>query len=134
MSIFFGPLSGSSFEFWSVCFVKLSNFRNQRIIWVGVSQQWWNWQQDFWNGQSWWPLIFQNVQTDWSVCVDIWVIDFCSEVNFWWSERIISWEVNVQKEDSSWIWTVIRANNSGLPMELVILDWTSWTVSWWIFL
>ena len=43
----------------------------------------------------------QDVQTHRSVCINVWMVNFGSEVDLWWSEWVIGGEVNVQKEDSS---------------------------------
>ena len=134
LGVLLSPFFGSGFELWLVGLVQLSDFWHQRIVWVCVCQQWWNWQQNFWNCQGWWPLILQNVQTNWSVCVDVRVVNLCCEIDLWGSEWVISWKVDVQEENTSGIWAVIGADDSCLPMELVVFSGASWAVGWWFLL
>lgn len=54
------------------------------------------------------------------------MVDLGGEAALWWSEWIVSWEVDVQEEHSSSIWTVFRSDDGGLPMEQVLLvAWSS---------
>ena len=43
------------------------------------------------------------------------------EVTFGWLKRIVRWEANVEEEDTSGIWGVIRTHDGRLPGELVFL-------------
>ena len=71
-------------------------------------------------------MILEDVQADTAVGVDIWVVDSCAEGYFWWLERIVHWEVNVQEEEASGIRGVIRAGNGRLPVIVVaVVNWSS---------
>jgi len=70
-------------------------------------------------------LILENVEADGSVGVDVGVVNFGDEVAFGRSEWVISGEVNVKEEDSSSIGAIIRTDDGGLPMELVVLSGSS---------
>jgi len=48
------------------------------------------------------------------------MVDLIHEVAFGRTEWIDSWEVDIQEENTSCIGTIIRTNDSSLPMELVI--------------
>lgn len=50
------------------------------------------------------PLIPQNVQADASIAVDVWVIDTGSEVDLWWLEWVVCWEVDCEEEDAARVW------------------------------
>jgi len=65
-------------------------------------------------------LILQDVQTDRSVGIDVGMIDLCDEVAFGRSEGVVSWEVDVEEEDTSSIGTIVGTNDGGLPMEVVV--------------
>jgi len=65
-------------------------------------------------------LIFEDIQTNRPIRVDIRMIDLGDEVAFGRSEGVVGGEVNVEEEHTSGIGTIIRANNGGLPMELVV--------------
>ena len=64
-------------------------------------------------------MVFEDVQADGSVAVDVWVVDSSSEGAFWRFERVVSWEVDVEEEDTSLVRRVTRPHDSGLPMEEV---------------
>lgn len=104
----------------AISLVDVCNFRNKRVVRIGVSEHRADRQKDwigtisilnglkhvqventFGDGQSGTPLVSQNVQAYASVGVDIWVIDASSEVYFWWFERIVGWEMNRQKKDTT---------------------------------
>ena len=71
-------------------------------------------------------MILEDVQADTAVCVDVWVVDSGAESDFWWLEWVVNWEVDVQKEETSRIWTVVWAGNGGLPVVVVtVVNWTS---------
>ena len=59
----------------------------------------------------------QDINADGSVLiVDVWVIDYCCEVDLGWLERVVSWEVDAQEEASSGVWRVIWSHDGGVPM------------------
>ena len=47
----------------------------------------------FRDGQSWAPLVAQNVQAYTTIRIDVWVIDTGRKVDFWWLERIVGGEM-----------------------------------------
>ena len=88
----------------AVAFQELRNVGDKWVIGVGISQQGTDGKQDLANRQSRTPLIFENIQTDASVRVDVTVIDTGSEMDLGGLERIVGREVDIQKENSSSIW------------------------------
>jgi len=62
------------------------------------------------------------------------MIDLCDEVAFWGTEGVVSWEMNVQEEDTSGIWTIIGTDYGSLPMELIVFCGSSGAVCGWVFL
>jgi hypothetical protein len=109
-------------------------FWNKRIIWVGISQKWTNWKEHLGDSESGAPLVLENIQANATVWIDVRVVDSGSKVAFRWLEWVVSWEVDVQKEDTSSIWGIIGSHDCGLPVILVFLvDWSSWTVGGGIF-
>lgn len=114
------PFPGSLLILWPVCFVDVCNFRNQRVVWVRVSQQGTDGEQYLGNGQSRAPLLFQNVQANAALAVDIWVVNLCLELHFWGLERVIRREVNHYKEHTTRVWTISRPHDSSLPVKQVI--------------
>lgn len=132
-SILSSPLSGSGFVFWLVSLVDVGDFRDQRIIWVGISQQRTDGQEDLWDGESWWPLLLQDIKADGSIGVDVWMVDSRGEVDLRWLERIVCREMDVQEVDTSGVWRVFWSHDGGLPVVLVLLvDWSGRAVGWWV--
>jgi len=134
LSIFFSPFFGCGLKFGAIAFVKLSNLGNEGIIGVGIGKQRGDREKHLRNGEGGWPLILEDVKTNRSVSIDVRVIDLSDEVAFWWAEGIVCWEMNVEEEDSSRIGTIIRTDDSGLPVKLVILSRACWAVGWRILL
>ena len=61
------------------------------------------------------------------------MVDPRGEVDLWWLEWVIRWEMDVQEEDTASIWGIVWSHDSGLPVILVLLvDWTCGAVSGWI--
>jgi len=132
-SVLSRPFSSRSLVFGLVILVDLSNFWHQRIIRVGISQQGADWEENLGDSQSRGPLLLEDIKADWTVGVDIWMIDPGGEIDLWWLEWVVGWEVNVQEEDTSSIRWVIRSHDGSLPMVLILLvNWTSRAVGGWV--
>ena len=64
------------------------------------------------------PSIFESVKTDVAAFIDVAMIDLCLETNFWRTERVCAWELNVKREHSTFIpfplstTTVMRMGNT----------------------
>merc|ERR1719453_2669736 len=69
------------------------------------------------------PLSNQNVEADVSIGRHVAMVYLCREAACRWIERIILWEVNIQKEKASFIWSVRRSSYRSLPVEHVIANW-----------
>jgi len=133
-SILSRPFSSRSLVFRLVILVDLSNFWHQGVIRVSIRQQGADWEQNLGDGQSWGPLLLEDIKADWTVGVDIWMIDPGGEIDLWGLEWVVGWEVNVQEEDTSSIRCVIRSHDGSLPMVLIFLvNWTSRAVGGWVF-
>ena len=78
-----------------VCFQKLRNVWDKRIIGVGVSQKRTDREKDLGNGQCRTPLVLQNVETNSSVGVDVAVVDSSGEVDLGRLEWVVGREVNI---------------------------------------
>jgi len=96
---------------------KLSNFWNKWIIGIGLIQQGTDGEKDLADRQCGTPVIFEDVETDTSLRVDIAVIDLCDEANFWWLEWIVRGELNLEIENTVGIGSVSRTNDRGNPVE-----------------
>jgi len=84
----------------------------------------------FRNSQSRRPFMLKNVQTNCSICADIWMVNLCFEPYFWWFKRILFWEGNTQVKYSSFIWRIFRSRNCSLPIIRVFIDWTCINQRW----
>jgi len=100
-SVLSSPFSSRSLVFRLVSLVDLSNFWHQGVIRVGVRQQGADREEDLGDGQSWGPLLLEDIEADGSVGVDIWMIDPGGEIDLWRLEWVVSWEVDVQEENTT---------------------------------
>lgn len=78
----------------------MSNLRDKRIIRIRISQHRADRKENLRNGQGRRPLVLQDIQTDASVRVDIWVVDLGGETDLWGLERVVCREMNRQEEDT----------------------------------
>jgi len=102
--VFASPLSSHVFVSGAICLVDMCNLRHQRIIGVGVCQHGADGKKYFRDGQRRAPLVSQNVQANAAVRVDVWVVNTCCEVDFWWLEWVICGEVDGEEEDAAGVW------------------------------
>ena len=117
-----------------IILIEMGDLRNEWVIWVGIGQEGTEGEQDLWNCEGRWPLVFQNVKTDTSIRVDVAVVDPSRKRALGRLEWIVSRETNVDKEYSSSVWGVVRPHDGCLPCELVFLiERTSWAVCGRIF-
>jgi len=58
------------------------------------------------------------------------MIDPGDEAHFRRFERIVSWKMNVQKENSSLVWAIWGTHDCSLPVKQIITDWSSGALSW----
>lgn len=68
---------------------ELRNIRHQGIIRIGVRQERTNAQQDLANGESWTPLVLEDVQANATVGVDVAMVNACRKVDLgrlYWSK------------------------------------------------
>lgn len=98
-----GPLSSYPVMFCSVGQVLSSYAPHQRIRWITVCQQGTDGEQDLRDGQSWAPVILQDVQTNHTLTIDVAVIDPRTERDLWWLEGVIRRKGDVQKEHSPFV-------------------------------
>lgn len=59
--VLLGPFPGGGLVFRSVQLVDVSNLRDQRIVWIGVSQQGADRQKHLGNSECWRPLVLQDI-------------------------------------------------------------------------
>ena len=132
--VFSSPLSSGGLIFCLVGLVDMSNLWDKRIIWVGIGQKGTDGEKNLGDGECWRPLILEDIQTDGTIGVDVWVIDSCGEVNLGWLEWVVSWEMDVQEVNTTGIRRVIWSHDGCLPVILVLLvDWSGRAVGGWIF-
>ena len=123
--VFSSPLSSSGLVLRLVGLVDMSNLWNKRIIWVGIGQKRTDGEKNLGDGECWRPLILQDIQTDRTIRVDVWVVDSCGEINLRWLEWVVSWEMDVQEVDTTGIRGIIWSHDGCLPVILVLLvDWS----------
>lgn len=93
---------------------------DQGIAGVAVGQEGADGEEDLGDGESWAPLVLQNVQTDDALGVDIAVVDSGPELHFRRLEGIIGGEMNIQEEDASLIDRSRRAEDGAHPLVQIV--------------
>lgn len=71
--------------------------------------------------------MLQNIKTDESFFVDIWMVNLSGEHYAWRLEWVIQWELNRRIENSSGVWRISWTENDGLPGKDIILIYRSCT-------
>lgn len=104
----------------AVCSINLRDLRHQRVVRVGVREQRADRQQHLRDGQRGAPLVFQDVQADAAVGVDVAVIDARREVHLGRLERVVGREVDVQEVHAAGVRAVLGAHDGRLPVEQVV--------------
>lgn len=119
------PLSSSVLISGSIILVEVCNLRHERVIGVGVGEQGADGQQDLGNSQSRGPLVFENVETDAAVRVDVGVVDLGGEADLWGLEGVVCREVDRQEKDTVGVGAVRRSHNGSLPVEKIVSNGAS---------
>lgn len=115
-----GPLSGYPVMFCSVGQILSGYASDQRIRRVAICQKGTNREQNLWNSQSRTPVVFQNIQADDSLTVDVAVIDSGTESNLWWLKWIIWRKCDIQKKNTTFIYRTWWTKYSWPPFINVI--------------
>jgi hypothetical protein len=82
------------------------------------------------NGQSRGPLVFQDIQANSTIGIDIAVIYFGGKSAFRGLERIVRREVDIQEVHTTSIRRVVRSHDSSLPVEEIISNRAGRAVCW----
>ena len=114
------PFTGNRLITGFVGFVDVSDLGNKRVIGVGVTQQRTNRKKELRDSQRRAPFVLQDIQTNTTVGVDVGMIDLCGKVDLGGFEGIVGGEVDVQKENTTFEWALLRAHNCGCPVKKII--------------
>ncbi len=129
------PFFGIFIILFSVVLVKISNIWHQRIIRIRICQKGTNGQQDFGYGQSWAPLIFQNIQTNASCRTYIWMVNASFEIDVWGFKWILSRKNDVQEKNPFFVNTIFWTHNGCRPfVNIVFVIWSRTAIHWRILL
>ena len=118
--------------FLAVLQVLRSNGADERVGWIAVRQQRADGQQHFGDGQSWRPIILENVQTDDPLTVDVAVVDPRSERHLGRLEGVLWREVNVEEEDASFVDGARWTENRRYPLVQIVALGAGTAVGRWI--
>jgi len=130
--ITFRPQSGYSVVFFAILCVLRCYAAHQRIRWVTISEKRADWEKNFWDCQCWAPIVLEDVQTDDSLAVDVAVIDACAESHLGWLERVFGWEVNIEKENTTFVNWAGRSQDRGNPLVDIVALGTGTAIWRWI--
>jgi hypothetical protein len=119
----------------SICLVlglvrleEMGNLRNEGIIRVRISEKTCHTEENLADGESRRPLLFKDIETDESRCIDVGMVNLGNELELRRLERIINRKQNLKLEDPSCIGAVGRTKNHTLPPEHIITNRTSTAV------
>jgi len=93
--ITFRPQSSYSVVFFAILSVLRCDAANQRIRWIAIGQKGTNWEENLRDRQCWTPVVFEDVQADDSLTVDVAVVDACAKCHFRWLEWVLRGKVNI---------------------------------------
>jgi len=122
-----GPLSGSGLVAGAVCFVDVSDFGHQGVVWIRVGEHGTNGQQHLRNCQSRRPLISQYIQTYAPIAIDVGVVNASCEIDPRGLEWIIRWKTNLEEKYTAFICALGRSHYCCLPLKHVVTNWTGGT-------
>ena len=94
----------------------MGDFGHEGVVGVGVGEQARNGEQNFRNGEGGAPLVFENVEADGAVLVDVGVINLSHELYLRRAERVVIGELNLQEEKSTLVGTALGADDGRLPI------------------
>lgn len=126
VSILQGPLARCLFISWLIGFIDISDVRNQGIIWVWVCQQGADRQQNFADRQSRAPLLFENIQADTSVTIDIGMINFGTEIDLHLNQLPALAGIRKPKQTSSSNKQYFHPKESASMSHLWGFEWIVW--------
>jgi len=106
------------------------DFRDERIVGVGIGEHAANGKKDFGDCEGGRPLITEDVETNATVGVDVWVINSSGKVHFWRFERVVCRKMNGEEENATRVWTITRSHDGCLPMKQIISYGSSAAARW----
>jgi len=110
----------------------VGNLLIQGIVQVGKGHQSLDGEENRSDLKSWRPLVLQDIETDSTKLVDIWVIDLGSEKNLWWDHWVFFWKEEFTIEDTALIRGLSWAYNLDEEMSWVLLIWLSVDTNNWV--
>jgi len=93
---------------------------HQRVARIAVGQQRADGEQYFGDGESRGPVVFEDVQADDTLAVDVAVVNSCAEQHLRGFERVLRGEVYVEEEDATLIDGAGWAQDGGDPLIQVV--------------
>lgn len=120
-SPFFCSLNGG----FLIGFPEISNFLVKWVVEVWHGHQGLDGEQDGSDLECWRPLGLEDIETDSSELIDIWVVDLGSEQHLWWHHWVLVWQEKFAVEDTTFVRGVGWACNLDVEMSEVVLTWFS---------
>eukprot|EP00658_Telonema_sp_P-2_P055881 TRINITY_DN44406_c0_g1_i1.p1 TRINITY_DN44406_c0_g1~~TRINITY_DN44406_c0_g1_i1.p1 ORF type:complete len:179 (+),score=23.27 TRINITY_DN44406_c0_g1_i1:71-538(+) len=120
-----GPLRSSLIVQRSIEFVQLRDLGIKRVIRVRIVQKRADGEQNLRYRERGTPLIFEDIQADRAVRVDVGMEDPGDELDLWWLKRIVRWEVHSQGEHAPCERAFCWSKDVGIPHKPVSAPWPS---------
>jgi len=115
-----GPQPGDAVMLFVVLQELGRDAAHQRIPRIAVCEERADGEEDFGDGERGRPVVFEDIEANHSLTVDVAVVDACAEEDFWGLERVLWREVDVQEEDSAFVDGTRRSKDGGDPLIEVV--------------
>jgi len=73
--------------------------------------------------EGWGPLVLEDIETDTSELVNVWMVNLGSEEHLWWDHWVVLWQVEFELEHATLIWAVGWARHLDEEVSAVSLGW-----------
>ena len=109
--------------------VLLGNLGHERIIRIRIGQHGQNREKDLGNCQSRRPILLQNIKTDETRCVDLWMVNLRGEDDARRLERIVDRKLDCHMEDAPAVGGICGSEHDALPVvHIIFIDRAGTTV------
>ena len=98
------PLTRCGIVLIPVVLVQISDFGHERVVRVGIGEEGADREKHFRDGEGGRPLVLEDVEANATVRINVAVVDSGRKCTLGWLKWVVSWEANVDKEDTACVW------------------------------
>jgi len=115
-----GPEAGHPIVLLVVLQVLSGDAAHQRVARIAIGEQRADGEQYFGDGESRGPVVFEDVEADHALAVDVAVVNSCAEQHLRGFEGVLRGEVYVEEEDTTLVDGAGGAQDGGDPLVQVV--------------